>query len=73
MSAVLMTTMAKVKTIMEAPEAAGIRDNVKVVVGGTPYPNGTPTRCALSATGSLPASQCAQPWSWSEPGALRSK
>jgi 5-methyltetrahydrofolate--homocysteine methyltransferase len=36
MSALLTTTMTKMQTIMEALQASGIRDQVKVVIGGAP-------------------------------------
>jgi 5-methyltetrahydrofolate--homocysteine methyltransferase len=36
MSALLTTTMPAMKTVIEALEAAGVRDQVKVLVGGAP-------------------------------------
>ena len=36
MSALLTTTMTYMKTVIEALEAAGLRDKVKVMVGGAP-------------------------------------
>lgn len=36
MSALLTTTMPKMKTTIEALNAAGVRNNVKVMVGGAP-------------------------------------
>jgi 5-methyltetrahydrofolate--homocysteine methyltransferase len=36
MSALLTTTMTKMQTTMEALQASGIRDQVKVVIGGAP-------------------------------------
>jgi 5-methyltetrahydrofolate--homocysteine methyltransferase len=36
MSALLTTTMPSMKTTIEALEAAGVRDQVKVMVGGAP-------------------------------------
>jgi corrinoid protein of di/trimethylamine methyltransferase len=36
MSALLTTTMAMMKTVIEAIEAAGIRDQTKIMVGGAP-------------------------------------
>ncbi len=36
MSALLTTTMTAMKTTMEALEEAGVRDNVKVLIGGAP-------------------------------------
>ena len=35
-SALLTTTMGEMETIIEAAKAAGIRDNVKIMVGGAP-------------------------------------
>lgn len=36
LSAMLTTTMLEMKTVIEALEAAGLRDKVKVIVGGAP-------------------------------------
>jgi 5-methyltetrahydrofolate--homocysteine methyltransferase len=36
MSALLTTTMPNIKTVIEALQAAGVRDQVKVLVGGAP-------------------------------------
>jgi 5-methyltetrahydrofolate--homocysteine methyltransferase len=36
MSALLTTTMGEMKTVIEALSEAGLRDNVKVIVGGAP-------------------------------------
>jgi methanogenic corrinoid protein MtbC1 len=36
MSALLTTTMVNMKTTMEALQTAGIRDHVKVIIGGAP-------------------------------------
>ncbi len=36
MSALLTTTMVNMKTVMERLQEAGIRDNVKVIIGGAP-------------------------------------
>jgi 5-methyltetrahydrofolate--homocysteine methyltransferase len=36
MSALLTTTMPNMKTTIEALEAAGVRDKVKVIIGGAP-------------------------------------
>ncbi len=36
MSALLTTTMLEMKTVIDALEAAGIRDSVKVLIGGAP-------------------------------------
>jgi 5-methyltetrahydrofolate--homocysteine methyltransferase len=36
MSALLTTTMPKMKTTLEALNAAGVRGNVKVMIGGAP-------------------------------------
>jgi 5-methyltetrahydrofolate--homocysteine methyltransferase len=36
MSALLTTTMPSMKSTIEALEAAGVRDQVKVLVGGAP-------------------------------------
>ena len=35
-SALLTTTMPSMKTILEAVQAAGMRDQVKIVIGGAP-------------------------------------
>jgi 5-methyltetrahydrofolate--homocysteine methyltransferase len=40
MSALLTTTMPNIKTVIEALKAAGVRDQVKVLVGGAPITQG---------------------------------
>ena len=44
MSALLTTTMGYMKEVIDALEAAGIRDQVKVMVGGAPSLKASPTR-----------------------------
>jgi len=36
MSALLTTTMASIKTVLEALAEAGVRDQVKIIIGGAP-------------------------------------
>ena len=60
LSALLTVTMPSMKTTIEALKQAGVRDQVKVLVGGARSPSNTPMTSAPTATARAPA----MPWPW---------
>jgi len=60
MSAMLTTTMPNMKVTLEVLKEAGVRDGVKVMIGGAPLTRRTPTRSAQTVTRGMPARLCAR-------------
>ena len=60
LSALLTVTMPSMKTTIEALKQAGLRDQVKVLVGGARSRSNTPTTSAPTATVKAPATL----WPW---------
>lgn len=57
MSTLLTTTMLEMKKTIQALQKAGLRDEVKVVIGGAPICERYATRSALTDTQRMPLQQ----------------
>ena len=61
MSALLTTTMPNMSNTIEALQEAGLREQVKVMIGGAPVTEASPSRSARTATAPTPARPSAWP------------
>ena len=70
MSALLTVTMPAMKTTIDALSNAGVRTQVKVLLGGAPVTSSTPRRLALTDTARMPTAPSAwsrASWRWHKP------